>query len=96
MHVVLFSYTLFGQLYVSLKTICACAKSHRLRAIFLPKVFPSQAGNGLHLHFSFRHGVSSQNAFIDRSRHYGISQLGESFMVRSLLHEINIAFSLAY
>ena len=69
-----------------LKAIRACAKCHGLRAIFLPKVFPDQAGNGLHLHLSLRERKrGSENAFVDRARPYGISQIGESLVVRASL-----------
>jgi hypothetical protein len=36
----------------------------------------------MHIHISFRKGASSQNAFVDRSRHYGISLFGEALLVR--------------
>ena len=35
-------------------TVAAVARKHDLRAMFLPKVFEDQAGNGLHIHLSFR------------------------------------------
>lgn len=52
-------------------------------------MFRDQAGNGLHLHISIRRDklnesnnmMTSENVFVDRARRYGISQLGESFMV---------------
>lgn len=69
------------------ETIINCAKQHGMTALFLPKVSAVQAGNGLHLHFSFQ-DVSNikSNAFSDASRPSGISLKGESFVEGILNH----------
>lgn len=55
-------------------------------------MFSDQAGNGMHIHISFRKGASSQNAFVDRSRQYGISLLGEALVVRFWKDTVDIVF----
>lgn len=67
------------------ETIIACAKLHGMTALFLPKVSAMQAGNGLHLHFSFQ-DANMSNAFSDTSRPSGISVRGESFVEGILAH----------
>jgi glutamine synthetase len=78
------------------ETITACAKQHGMRALFLPKVSATQAGNGLHLHFSFQENSSNaSNAFSDPSRPSGISVKGESFVEGILTHLASLlSFSL--
>lgn len=71
------------------ETIGACAKSHCMRAIFLPKVKHDQAGNGMHLHVSFRNLRASnpeKNAFQHDSNPGSISPLGKSFIEGILAH----------
>lgn len=69
------------------ETISACAKKHRMKALFLPKTSMMTAGNGLHLHFSFRDvGSSTDNSFSDPSQPTGISLRGQSFIEGILGH----------
>lgn len=68
------------------ETIINVATYHGMKAVFLPKTSLSTAGNGLHLHFSFKDVESSQNAFPDSSRPTGISRRGESFIEGILDH----------
>mmetsp|Transcript_23324 Transcript_23324/g.33292 ORF Transcript_23324/g.33292 Transcript_23324/m.33292 type:complete len:711 (+) Transcript_23324:166-2298(+) len=68
------------------ETIINVATHHGMKAVFLPKTSLSAAGNGLHLHFSFKDVGSSQNAFSDSSRPTGISRRGESFIEGILDH----------
>lgn len=68
------------------ETIINVATHHGMKAVFLPKTSLSAAGNGLHLHFSFKDVGSSQNAFSDSSRPTGISLRGESFIEGLLDH----------
>ena len=60
------------------ETISACAKKYGMRALFLPKTSMTTAGNGLHLHFSFRDAQTTQAS--------GISLEGGSFMEGILDH----------
>lgn len=69
------------------ETISACAKKHGMKALFLPKTSMMTAGNGCHLHFSFRdRGSSEENIFSDASRPTGISTKGEYFIEGILSH----------
>ena len=68
------------------ETIKNVATHHGMTAVFLPKTSMSAAGNGLHLHFSFKDTGSSSNAFSDSSRSTGISRKGESFIEGILDH----------
>ena len=77
------------------ETIRNVARHHEMKAIFLPKASMSAAGNGLHIHFSFREVGSPQNAFSDPSRPTGVSRKGESF-IEGLLDHLSslLSFSL--
>ena len=69
------------------ETIASCAKAHGYKALFLPKTSMITAGNGLHLHFSFRDVESSlDNTFSDPSQPTGISAKGQSFIEGILAH----------
>jgi len=69
------------------ETISACAKKYGMKALFLPKTSSTTAGNGLHLHFSFRDvRSSSDNSFSDSTQTTGISRRGESFIEGILDH----------
>lgn len=69
------------------ETISSCAKKHGMKALFLPKTSMMTAGNGLHLHFSFRDaGSSLGNSFFDPSQPTGISLRGQSFIEGILGH----------
>lgn len=63
------------------ETIEVEAKKHGMKALFLPKTSMTTAGNGLHLHFSFRDVSSSlDNSFPDPTQPTGISPKGGSFV----------------
>jgi glutamine synthetase len=73
-------------------TVAAVARKHDLKAIFLPKVYPMEAGNGLHIHMSFR-DLSPQarledryNAFRRTSVLGAMSHKGSSFLEGILDH----------
>ena len=58
-----------------------------MKALFLPKTSMMAAGNGSHLHFSFREaGSQHRNAFSDPCQPTGISLKGESFIEGLLDH----------
>jgi len=72
------------------ETIRAVARLHGTRALFLPKISAAQAGNGMHLHFSFRNlrSINSpkSNAFPHETIPDAISSLGGSFLEGILDH----------
>ncbi|KAL9191079.1 hypothetical protein ACHAXT_000785 [Thalassiosira profunda] len=68
------------------ETISACAKKHGMKALFLPKTSMTTAGNGLHLHFSFRDVGSAKNAFSDLTQSHGVSSRGQSLIEGILRH----------
>jgi len=73
------------------ETIKACAKKHNLHAIFLPKVFDSQAGNGMHVHLSLTSSDESpsRNLFSDPDSNDDdklLSDEGEAFLEGILRH----------
>lgn len=72
---------------LSRETITACAKKHSMKALFLPKTSMMTAGNGLHLHFSYRDvGSHSDNSFSDPKQPTGISEQGQTFVEGILDH----------
>ncbi len=67
------------------ETVRAIALRHNLKASFLPKIFPDQAGSGCHIHLSlWRDG---QNLLPDADGICGLSQLANAF-IAGLLHHI--------
>jgi glutamine synthetase len=72
------------------ETIRAVAAANQLCAVFLPKLSESQAGNGCHLHLSFRRvkdsKTSSQNAFPHAHLSNELSADGKSFIEGILRH----------
>lgn len=80
---------LADQLILARETIRAVARAHKLRSIFLPKTNLNQAGNGLHLHLSFRDLDSSrpqENAFPNCDNLGYVCRKGEAFMEGILEH----------
>jgi len=75
------------------ETISACAKMFGMKALFLPKTSMSDAGNGLHLHFSFKDN-NGNDEFSDRTRQNGISAKGESF-IEGILHRLPSLLSIS-
>jgi len=71
------------------ETIRSVARAHKLRSIFLPKTNMTQAGNGLHLHFSF-HDLDSrrpqENAFPNNDELGYVSPKGAAFVEGILEH----------
>jgi len=77
------------------ETVTNVAKQHGMRALFLPKTSMMAAGNGGHLHFSFREtGSKHRNAFSDPSQPTGISRKGGAF-IEGLLHHLPSLLSLS-
>eukprot|EP00550_Attheya_septentrionalis_P008542 CAMPEP_0198286484 /NCGR_PEP_ID=MMETSP1449-20131203/5562_1 /TAXON_ID=420275 /ORGANISM="Attheya septentrionalis, Strain CCMP2084" /LENGTH=892 /DNA_ID=CAMNT_0043984245 /DNA_START=98 /DNA_END=2776 /DNA_ORIENTATION=- len=71
------------------ETIRACAKQHDMIALFLPKINATQAGNGMHLHLSFRDLQShepTENAFPHQTIRGAMSLKAESFTEGLLQH----------
>jgi glutamine synthetase len=80
------------------ETITAVAYKHGMKAIFLPKSDPRRAGNGCHVHISFRDMETGRNIFssaesLSRRRQpfligsaKDISPQGQSFMEGILRH----------
>ena len=68
------------------ETVTNVAKQHGMKALFLPKTSMMAAGNGAHLHFSFKEVGSPRNAFSDPSQPTGISSKGEAFIEGVLDH----------
>ena len=80
------------------ETIRCMANQHRMKAIFLPKVFETQAGNGCHIHLSLRNVSNEQNVFAPNANisetnarlssfdDHVMSILGQQFVEGILLH----------
>ena len=68
------------------EAIAGVAHRHAMLASFLPKLFPSQAGNGCHCHLSLRGDGARADAMADAARPHGLSELGERFVAGVLRH----------
>jgi glutamine synthetase len=64
------------------ETIKACAKKHDMRALFLPKVYENQAGNGMHIHMSLRNkrSIDPYSNIFPGTTPFSISNSGQSFI----------------
>jgi glutamine synthetase len=68
------------------ETVRGIALRHGLYALFAPKPWLEQAGNGCHLHFSGWTGDWQTNRFYDQSQPYGLSTVARQFMAGVLDH----------
>jgi len=72
---------------LSRETIVAVAKSRGLDALFLPKLADDKAGNGCHVHFSFRETTSTrENGFSHATLSGELSVMAKSFLEGILCH----------
>ena len=76
------------------ETISCVAKKYSMKALFIPKYDMTKAGNGLHIHMSFRDKTTRQGLFSNRNEHSdgsalagnGLSKKGSSFIEGILQH----------
>jgi glutamine synthetase len=68
------------------ETARGVALRHGLLASFAPKPFPTEAGNGSHIHFSLWRACDGGNHFHDPRGRYGLSAAGYAFMGGVLAH----------
>jgi glutamine synthetase len=68
------------------ETARGVALRHGLLASFAPKPFPSEAGNGSHVHFSLWRIKDGKNHFHDARGRYGLSEAGYAFIGGVLAH----------
>jgi len=68
------------------ETVRGVALRHSLYALFAPKPWLEQAGNGCHLHFSGWSKDGKTNRFYDQSQPYGLSTVARQFMAGVLEH----------
>lgn len=67
------------------ETVRACAKRHGMRAVFGPKVYAGEAGNGMHIHMSLTNKGEKSNTF-SGSAPLTISDQGKSFVEGIVTH----------
>ncbi len=68
------------------ETVRGVALRHGLYALFAPKPWTDQAGNGCHLHFSAWSKDGAINRFYDQKQTYGLSATARQFMAGVLEH----------
>src|SRR5437868_4692078 len=68
------------------ETVRGVALRHGLYALFAPKPWPDQAGNGCHLHFSAWNPTLTTNRFADGNRPDGVADLARHFVAGVLDH----------
>lgn len=68
------------------ETVRGVALRHGLYALFAPKPWLEQAGNGCHLHFSGWSKDGKTNRFYDQGQQYGLSTIARQFMAGILEH----------
>ncbi|MDQ2943929.1 MAG: glutamine synthetase, partial [Candidatus Dormibacteraeota bacterium] len=68
------------------ETVRAVALRRGLYALFAPKPWLEQAGNGCHLHFSGWSKDGKTNRFYDQGKEYGLSSVARQFMAGVLDH----------
>ncbi|MDA8216674.1 MAG: glutamine synthetase, partial [Dehalococcoidales bacterium] len=81
---------------VTLKfTLKAIAQQHGLHATFMPKPIFGINGSGMHVHQSFNHLDSGQNAFADPQDEYGLTEVAKHFIAGQLQHARGMSAVLA-
>jgi glutamine synthetase len=68
------------------ETVRGVALRHGLYALFAPKPWLDQPGNGCHIHFSGWSNDGATNRFYDQSQTYGLSATARMFMAGVLDH----------
>lgn len=67
------------------------AEKHGLRATFMPKPFQGLTGNGCHAHVSVWDLAGEANAFADKTRPFGLSDQGRTFLGGIMRHASALA-----
>ncbi len=67
-------------------TLKAIAQLHGLHATFMPKPVAGIAGSGMHVHQSLTDIDTTDNAFVDTTDEYGLSDVARQFMAGQLFH----------
>ena len=67
------------------------AEKHGLRATFMPKPFKGLTGNGCHAHISVWSTDGKTNAFADKSKDFGLSDQGRTFLGGIMKHASALA-----
>ena len=67
------------------------AEKHGLRATFMPKPFKGLTGNGCHAHVSVWDLAGEANAFADKTRPFGLSDQGRTFLGGIMRHASALA-----
>lgn len=73
----------------------AMARIHGLRPNFMPKPIIDIAGSGMHVHQSLADGLTGQNAFMDSTAEYGLSDVAKYFIAGQLYHARGMSAILA-
>ena len=68
------------KLLLAREAITAISFRHKLKASFMPKWSSAAAGNGNHVHISFRKTGTQENCFPELNGKYGVSMNGQHFM----------------
>jgi glutamine synthetase len=76
-------------------TLKAIAELRGLHATFMPKPIYGVNGSGMHVHQSLFKIGSDENAFIDRSDEYGLSDVARGFIAGQLAHARGMSAVLA-
>ncbi|HZS93702.1 MAG TPA: glutamine synthetase family protein, partial [Chloroflexota bacterium] len=76
-------------------TLKAVAQLHGLHATFMPKPIFGVNGSGMHVHQSLFHRDSKENAFVNLSAEYGLSDIAKQFIAGQLHHARGMSAVLA-
>jgi glutamine synthetase len=77
------------QILLAKETIETLAYQHQLKALFLPKINPNQAGNGIHFHISLYDKTTNRNIFTTEQSN---SQLNNSDISLTMITPIGGSF----
>ena len=76
-------------------TLKEVAREHNLHATFMPKPIIGINGSGMHVHQSFLHAETGQNAFADLEAEHGLSSVALRFIAGQLAHARGMSAVLA-
>jgi glutamine synthetase len=76
-------------------TLKEVAREHNLHATFMPKPIAGINGSGMHVHQSFIHAETGENAFADLGAGHGLSNVALHFIAGQLAHARGMSAVLA-
>lgn len=77
---------------ITIKNVIATvANRHGYRAVFMPKPFFGESGNGMHIHFSLFDSNTNVNIFYDQNDLHSLSKIAQQFIAGVLRYTFSLS-----